>query len=67
MTPATVSEARALGHKHGGDRVVIIQVNDDGRVAITTYGKDRSTCRALAAWADSDRALTLAAEIRDAG
>lgn len=50
MTPISISEARTLGESHGIDRLVIFAVNNDGKVAFTSYGKDRATCQALKRW-----------------
>ncbi len=54
MTPVTVNEARDLGKSHGIDRLVIFAVNHDGKVAFTSYGKDRKTCQALKRWIEED-------------
>ncbi len=54
MSPVTIDEARTIGKVHGIDRLVIFAVNNDGKTAVTTYGKDRATCQALRRWIEDD-------------
>ena len=54
MTPVTIDEARTIGKVHGIDRLVICAVSDDGKTAVTTWGKDMATCRALRRWIEND-------------
>ncbi len=66
MTPVSISEARDLGRGHGIDRLVIFAVSNDGKVAFTTYGKDRATCQALKRWAEHPMAGNVALDILQA-
>ncbi len=67
MGYVSVAEARYLAQKHGIDRMVIIQVMDNGQCAFTSYGKDRKTCDAVRRWVDDvGRTDAIAAEIHAA-
>ncbi len=67
MNHVTVDEARALAKRHGIDRMLIVQVNDNGKIAFTSYGKNRQTCQALRELVeDDDWSLGVAAVIHEA-
>ena len=53
----TISEARTLAKRHGIDRMIILQVCDDGNFAFTSYGKDRQICKALSRLVDNSSQL----------
>lgn len=66
MKPVPISHARASGRASGAHRVAIVYVDRDGRFGVTTWGETKADCRALAAWAESDAAVTVAGQVRDA-
>lgn len=65
--PVSILDARNIGKRYALDRLVIVAVNNDGRSAITTYGKDKATCDALAEWAESDDGTDLLLAVHRAG
>lgn len=66
MKRIPISYARATGERLGARRVVMIGLDADG-FCITTWGKTRAECRALAEWAESSEAQTMVAAIHGAG
>lgn len=66
MKPVPISHARSSGILAGAQRVAILYVNHDGNFGVTTWGQSKADCRALAAWAESDAAMAVAEQVRDA-
>lgn len=65
MKGVPIDAARRLGAETSARRVVIISVDGDD-FCITTWGKTREECRALAKWAESETAADAVAGIADA-
>lgn len=66
MKRVPINAAREIGEKASARKVVIIALDDEG-YCITTWGKTRAECQALARWSgggDGDRVAVALAETR---
>ena len=65
MQAISINAARTLGQKSGARQVVIIALDGDS-YGITTWGKTRAECQALAKWAEKKSTVSILQTIADA-
>lgn len=65
MKTVPIDWARAIGQRRDYTGVAILYT-DGKQFGITTYGKTRSECRALAAWCESEAGTEAAVSMMDA-
>lgn len=66
MKATPISKARQIGQETGATRVAVLVIDDDGRYAVTTWGKTKSQCDAMRRWSETCGASVLA-EIFETG
>lgn len=64
LQPISINAARALGKKSGARQLVILS-HDGKSYSVTTWGKTKEECRALARWAESRKAVKVIEQICD--
>lgn len=63
MKAISINTAREIGKRSGAKRIAIIAIGDDGTYGVTTWGQTMADCRAMAKWADSNNAESLAVDM----
>jgi len=66
MKKIPISTARTAGENSGAQRVAIIAIDADGNYCITTWGKTRADCKALAKWSGEHNTKWAVFEMKDA-